>query len=296
MLFLPVSASSERLFCTRACHSTGPAECYAACLCCRLAGAHVLYALAHPNRTQTQQVKTQIIAHDKEVYDIAFASDNPNVFASVGADGSLRVFDLRCVTVVCSHGLACARAKGSLLSMYCARAASVCFARRRFKRALLMSLAWQLCRQGLNCGLLFVSPLARCLWGPSSLISTFPHGRTATQGLEALQDPVRRREPALEAQLEQARLKLPRCVPLLRLATRIGSACLHSSCTIASAHNFSAAFQPADPSSLSLSPRICRPILRRIPISSQLVTNSAPPIPIPPPSNHGAGRQEGGGD
>eukprot|EP00602_Paraphysomonas_sp_CaronLab_P003977 CAMPEP_0185017818 /NCGR_PEP_ID=MMETSP1103-20130426/705_1 /TAXON_ID=36769 /ORGANISM="Paraphysomonas bandaiensis, Strain Caron Lab Isolate" /LENGTH=334 /DNA_ID=CAMNT_0027547399 /DNA_START=52 /DNA_END=1056 /DNA_ORIENTATION=- len=38
--------------------------------------------------------KTQLIAHDKEVYDIAFASST-NVFATVGADGSLRMFDLR---------------------------------------------------------------------------------------------------------------------------------------------------------------------------------------------------------
>ena len=38
--------------------------------------------------------KTQLIAHDKEVYDIAFAQGK-NVFASVGADGSVRLFDLR---------------------------------------------------------------------------------------------------------------------------------------------------------------------------------------------------------
>jgi len=37
---------------------------------------------------------TQLIAHDKEVYDIAFAQGK-NVFASVGADGSARLFDLR---------------------------------------------------------------------------------------------------------------------------------------------------------------------------------------------------------
>lgn len=43
---------------------------------------------------QTQQAKTQLIAHDKEVYDIAFARGT-DVFASVGADGSLRMFDLR---------------------------------------------------------------------------------------------------------------------------------------------------------------------------------------------------------
>ncbi|GMI31325.1 hypothetical protein TrRE_jg7134 [Triparma retinervis] len=42
----------------------------------------------------TQQVKTQLIAHDKEVYDIAFARGK-DVFASSGADGSVRMFDLR---------------------------------------------------------------------------------------------------------------------------------------------------------------------------------------------------------
>ena len=39
-------------------------------------------------------VYTQLIAHDKEVYDISF-STNKNLFASVGADGSCRQFDLR---------------------------------------------------------------------------------------------------------------------------------------------------------------------------------------------------------
>jgi WD repeat-containing protein 68 len=43
---------------------------------------------------ETGQAKTQLIAHDKEVYDIAFAP-TPEVFASVGADGSVRMFDLR---------------------------------------------------------------------------------------------------------------------------------------------------------------------------------------------------------
>ena len=42
----------------------------------------------------TQVATTQLIAHDKEVYDIAFARGT-DVFASVGADGSLRLFDLR---------------------------------------------------------------------------------------------------------------------------------------------------------------------------------------------------------
>lgn len=36
---------------------------------------------------------TQLIAHDKEVFDMAF--QGPDKFASVGADGSLRMFDLR---------------------------------------------------------------------------------------------------------------------------------------------------------------------------------------------------------
>ncbi|XP_017482468.1 PREDICTED: DDB1- and CUL4-associated factor 7-like [Rhagoletis zephyria] len=42
-------------------------------------------------------VKTQLIAHDKEVYDIAFseAGGGKDIFASVGADGSVRMFDLR---------------------------------------------------------------------------------------------------------------------------------------------------------------------------------------------------------
>ena len=41
-----------------------------------------------------RKVKTQLIAHDKEVYDVAWARSK-DVFATVGADGSLRMFDLR---------------------------------------------------------------------------------------------------------------------------------------------------------------------------------------------------------
>ncbi|KAG0367003.1 ddb1 and cul4 associated factor 7 [Gamsiella multidivaricata] len=44
---------------------------------------------------ETQQAKTQLIAHDKEVYDVTFANNNSDIFASVGADGSVRMFDLR---------------------------------------------------------------------------------------------------------------------------------------------------------------------------------------------------------
>ena len=45
-------------------------------------------------------VRTQLIAHDKEVFDIAFsrAGGGRDIFASVGADGSVRMFDLRLVT------------------------------------------------------------------------------------------------------------------------------------------------------------------------------------------------------
>eukprot|EP00056_Hartaetosiga_gracilis_P004921 m.79575 g.79575 ORF g.79575 m.79575 type:complete len:339 (-) comp11982_c1_seq1:68-1084(-) len=39
-------------------------------------------------------VKAQIIAHDQEVYDVAF-SNNTNIFTSVSADASVRMFDLR---------------------------------------------------------------------------------------------------------------------------------------------------------------------------------------------------------
>jgi len=42
----------------------------------------------------TRKVRTQLIAHDREVYDVAW-SRNKDIFATVGADGSLRVFDLR---------------------------------------------------------------------------------------------------------------------------------------------------------------------------------------------------------
>jgi len=41
-----------------------------------------------------RKVRTQLIAHDKEVYDIAWTRHR-DIFATVGADGSLRMFDLR---------------------------------------------------------------------------------------------------------------------------------------------------------------------------------------------------------
>lgn len=39
--------------------------------------------------------KTQLIAHDKEVYDVRFCAHSVDVFVSCGQDGSVRMFDLR---------------------------------------------------------------------------------------------------------------------------------------------------------------------------------------------------------
>ncbi|KAI9311273.1 WD40-repeat-containing domain protein [Dichotomocladium elegans] len=44
---------------------------------------------------ETNQAKTQLIAHDSDVYDVAFMHGSTDMFASVGADGSVRMFDLR---------------------------------------------------------------------------------------------------------------------------------------------------------------------------------------------------------
>lgn len=38
---------------------------------------------------------TQLIAHDREVYDVCWSPASRGIFASVGADGSVRMFDLR---------------------------------------------------------------------------------------------------------------------------------------------------------------------------------------------------------
>ncbi|ETN38403.1 uncharacterized protein HMPREF1541_06438 [Cyphellophora europaea CBS 101466] len=43
----------------------------------------------------TLTAKTQLIAHDKEVYDVRFCANSVDVFVSCGADGSVRMFDLR---------------------------------------------------------------------------------------------------------------------------------------------------------------------------------------------------------
>lgn len=43
---------------------------------------------------EKQTPRTQLVAHEKEVYDISFAAGR-DVFGTVGADGSVRMFDLR---------------------------------------------------------------------------------------------------------------------------------------------------------------------------------------------------------
>lgn len=43
---------------------------------------------------EQQEIKAQLIAHDKEVFDIGFSKD-PHTFATTGADGSIRHFDIR---------------------------------------------------------------------------------------------------------------------------------------------------------------------------------------------------------
>lgn len=42
---------------------------------------------------QNESLYYQIVAHDREVYDVSFSTDE-RIFASVGADGSLRMFDI----------------------------------------------------------------------------------------------------------------------------------------------------------------------------------------------------------
>jgi len=44
---------------------------------------------------ETGTVRTQLIAHDKEVFDVAYSPTSLDTFVSVGADGSLRLFDVR---------------------------------------------------------------------------------------------------------------------------------------------------------------------------------------------------------
>ncbi|PVV04765.1 hypothetical protein BB560_000724 [Smittium megazygosporum] len=43
----------------------------------------------------SQQPELQILAHDSEVFDVKFVTDSTNLFCSCGADGTVRMFDLR---------------------------------------------------------------------------------------------------------------------------------------------------------------------------------------------------------
>ncbi|KAK8802144.1 hypothetical protein WA158_006538 [Blastocystis sp. Blastoise] len=43
----------------------------------------------------SNKVKFHLVAHDKEVYDISFSPQNQDLFATVGGDGTMRLFDLR---------------------------------------------------------------------------------------------------------------------------------------------------------------------------------------------------------
>jgi len=66
---------------------------------------------------QRKTAITQLIAHDKEVYDIAFAKGT-DLFASVGADGSVRMFDLRCRPSVNASLLDCTTIYCTQLTMH----------------------------------------------------------------------------------------------------------------------------------------------------------------------------------
>ena len=43
---------------------------------------------------EEEQITTQLIAHDKAVYDISFSLEE-TIFSTVGEDGSVRIFDTR---------------------------------------------------------------------------------------------------------------------------------------------------------------------------------------------------------
>jgi WD repeat-containing protein 68 len=64
---------------------------------CTIWNIEVGVAIAGVKTPVTGEVKTQLIAHDQEVYDIAFMPSEEHSFCSVGADGSVRMFDLRYV-------------------------------------------------------------------------------------------------------------------------------------------------------------------------------------------------------
>ncbi|CUM64332.1 uncharacterized protein PRCAT00001933001 [Priceomyces carsonii] len=57
--------------------------------------SHSVQDTTQRTTTDTATVKTQLIAHDSEVFDVKFLHNSTNIFASVGNDGSMRIFDLR---------------------------------------------------------------------------------------------------------------------------------------------------------------------------------------------------------
>lgn len=54
-----------------------------------------VWNLSSQRETPIGSIKTQLIAHDKEVFDVAWSSGSADCFVSVGGDGSLRLFDIR---------------------------------------------------------------------------------------------------------------------------------------------------------------------------------------------------------
>lgn len=54
-------------------------------------------ATSHHSKNMTCNIKTQVIAHDQEVYDVSYSrvGSGKEVFISSGADGTVRMFDLR---------------------------------------------------------------------------------------------------------------------------------------------------------------------------------------------------------
>ncbi|KRX23653.1 DDB1- and CUL4-associated factor 7, partial [Trichinella nelsoni] len=75
----------------------GTASIDTTCTIWRLETGQITGQVSGTGSRVSGHVKTQLIAHDKEVYDFAFSKsvNQKDVFASVGADGSVRMFDLR---------------------------------------------------------------------------------------------------------------------------------------------------------------------------------------------------------
>ncbi|KHJ40747.1 WD repeat-containing protein LWD1 family protein [Trichuris suis] len=75
----------------------GTASIDTTCTIWRLETGQIIGQVSSNGGRVSAHVKTQLIAHDKEVYDFAFSksANQRDVFASVGADGSVRMFDLR---------------------------------------------------------------------------------------------------------------------------------------------------------------------------------------------------------